>query len=951
MAFSLAYGARTFASASALLQGHPLWHFLGAFLAPLAVAMVVRLQVGRKQAPARMSPVRSWFTRARKAPLLVKGLAIGAALTAGIHTSVCPEHFRENALYGTFFVLLATSQAGWAALVLARPKRWVLAAGAAINLGTIVVWLVSRTSGLPFGPEAWQRESFGRLDITASILELLVATGAIYATGRLADVESLGSLHRLRALLPVGTPLPEEIWRQRHRWIRGVLSAHLPTIAVFAILRGKSMAVALVMPAVLGVFVLAAYRLTSRRRVTTVLTAVGLLSCSAELVYLSGGSIEMHFHYFVMVGIITLYQDWWPFLVAIGYVVLQHGLAGVLDPSAVYDHESAITHPWTWAAIHGVFVVAMSAAGMASWRLNEAFLSELSSGEKMLRSTLSLLNATLDSTADGILVVDNSGRISSYNQRFIDLWSIPAAVLASRDDNEALGFVVGQLIDPDAFLAKVRDLYAQPEADSHDVLFFKDGRVFDRFSHPQRVDGDVVGRVWSFRDITAQHRLEEELAHQAFHDSLTNLANQALFRDRVDHALARVERRGGIAAVLFLDLDRFKTVNDSLGHLAGDELLVAMAERLRRCLRQTDTAARLGGDEFAILIEDLAQDDEAVGLAERIRACLLSPFSVGGLQVVIDASIGIAFASRGATTDQLLRDADLAMYSAKRRGGGHQIFRADMHARAVERLEMEADMRAGLVRDEFSVVYQPIVAAADGVAVGVEALVRWEHPTRGQLSPVAFIPVAEETGLIHQLGLTVLRKACQQTRLWQSSGAPELTLSVNLSPQQLRHSDLVADVASVLDESGLAPEYLTLEITETAMLGEGEATIERLHQLKRLGVSLAVDDFGTGYSSLSYLERLPIDILKIDRSFVAPITDASQTSLAGAIISLGKSMNLRAVAEGVETSEQAAILAALGCQLAQGYYFARPTDAAGIDAFLSSSQPARPHGEPATQRG
>jgi diguanylate cyclase (GGDEF)-like protein/PAS domain S-box-containing protein len=552
-----------------------------------------------------------------------------------------------------------------------------------------------------------------------------------------------------------------------------------------------------------------------------------------------------------------------------------------------------------------------------------------SAAELGLRNALSLLTATLDSTADGILVVDRAGHITSFNRRFTEMWSLPDSLLANSDD--AVVFVSEQLSRPEAFMAKIKELYAQPEAEDDDILEFKDGRVFERHSKPQRVDGAVVGRVWSFRDITDRKRLEDELSYQAFHDSLTGLANKALFRDRLQHAAVRSERTQAHLAVLFIDLDNFKTVNDSLGHAAGDDMLRRVAEVLVGCLRKVDTAARLGGDEFAILIEDIEHHSYAVGLAERVLVALRRPVMVGTTEVSATVSIGITFDVPGITSDQLLRNADLAMYTAKERGKNRfEEFEDDMHTSVVARLEVEADLHRALQRHELLVHYQPIVDLQSDAIIGFEALARWRHPTRGLLSPVSFIPYAEETDLINRIDALVLEEACAQTRAWQLEYRldPPLAISVNVSSRRLIDTTLVNDVSAVLGDVGLSPSSLILEITESAMMRDTEAAARNLRPLKERGVRVALDDFGTGYSSLSYLQRLPIDILKIDRSFVMSIADHDgHVGLAPAIVQLAHTLGLTPIAEGVEYEDQAVELRRLGCRLAQGYHLGVPLDA------------------------
>jgi diguanylate cyclase (GGDEF)-like protein len=516
------------------------------------------------------------------------------------------------------------------------------------------------------------------------------------------------------------------------------------------------------------------------------------------------------------------------------------------------------------------------------------------------------------------------------------MWRLPPETLHSRDDSDALSFVLDQLRDPAAFIAKVQELYAEPDAQSHDTLEFKDGRVFERDSLPQLIGGEVVGRVWSFRDVTEHRRLEGELIHQAFHDSLTGLANQALFRDRVEHATSRLQRHGGQLAVLFVDLDDFKNVNDSLGHSAGDDLLKIVSDRLASCLRHGDTAARLGGDEFAVLIDDLDDPEAANEIAERIITVLREPIHLGAKHVSATASVGIAFGSAGAHADEMLRNADLAMYTAKGSGKNCvRIFAPEMHLAAVERLDLEVHLRGAAERGELVMYYQPIYELRTGRLAAFEALVRWQHPERGLLGPMSFIPFAEAGGLIDEIGNHVLLSACEEASRWVrmvgEAAAPSIT--VNVSPRQLLDADLPERVDSLLQRSGLDPARVILEITEGALIKDPDAATAKLTSLRHLGVRLAVDDFGTGYSSLAYLQQFPIDMLKIDRSFVNDMA-RPESSLAAAIVQISHTLGLVPIAEGVESQEQADALAELGCDLAQGFHLGRPADADATRALL-----------------
>ena len=457
-------------------------------------------------------------------------------------------------------------------------------------------------------------------------------------------------------------------------------------------------------------------------------------------------------------------------------------------------------------------------------------------------------------------------------------------------------------------------------------------------------DPAVGGVVVNYRDITERKALEEQLRHQAFHDVLTGLANRSLFRDRLNHALARAARGALPTAVLYLDLDDFKGINDRLGHAEGDRLLVAVGDRLRAATRAGDTVARLGGDEFAIIIEE-TDPTEAAQAATRILEALVPPFDLGDRQVVARASIGIAIRTAdGGDGDELLRRADIAMYAAKARGGEcHVTYEAELYDATVARMELKADLQGALERGELHVAYQPIVDIETGAISGTEALMRWTHPVRGAVPPTEFIPLAEENGLILDLGRWILETACRQTRAWQQeAGRSNLTVSVNLSGRQIADPNLVADVARVLEATELDPHCLTLEITETVLIQDVDATVTAFRALKALGIRLAIDDFGTGYSSLSYLRQFPIDILKIDRSFVASLDgSADSNALVRSIINLSSTLRLDTVAEGIETAEQRQALRGLGAHRGQGHLFARAMDPASMAEALADTAPAR----------
>lgn len=606
---------------------------------------------------------------------------------------------------------------------------------------------------------------------------------------------------RFSRFIPEGRPLPPDVWDRRHRAISALVLLHAfgLMVAGLMIVDGHAALSGIGGGMILAVMAMIGSLPVFDRRLRSTINSLALLGASAVLVHLSGGYIEMHFHFFVALAIIALYQDWLPFLAAVGFVLVEHGVVGVMFPTSVYNHASAWANPWAWAALHAVFVAAASTANLLAWRLTE---------------------------------------------------------------------------------------------------------------------------------------------RQALHDPLTGLPNRTLFRDRVEHARTRARRRSEATAIILVNVDRFKPVNDTLGHDVGDKILGVVAERLRLAVRDADTVARIGGDEFAILLEDIADSTDATRIARRITDAFREPIPVRGGPVTMRVSLGIATNEEGADdVDGIIRDADVALNIAKRRGGdSYEVFEVSMRAAVSGRLQLEMELRDAVANNQLVLHYQPVVSLTTRRMVSVEALVRWEHPTRGMISPGDFIPIAEESRLIVSMGRWVLEEACRQAVEWHRRFPDQtpLGVGVNVSTVQLADDRFVQEVARILRVTGVSPHTITLEITETALMDDMKHTVRVLAELKALGVRLAIDDFGTGYSSLNYLQRMPIDVLKIDRAFVNGIErGGDQLVLARTICEMARTLSFKTIAEGIELPAQADRLRELGCELGQGFLYARPLPPIHIAALLS----------------
>lgn len=556
----------------------------------------------------------------------------------------------------------------------------------------------------------------------------------------------------------------------------------------------------------------------------------------------------------------------------------------------------------------------------------QAQLEELSNDNQSLQTSLELVRATLESSQDGILVVDVNEKPTIYNKNFLSMWNISNSWVATSSAKDIYEILRVQLKVPSSLLELIKNIREQEDIMLTREYELKDARIFETHA----IYLSDVGMIWRFRDISEKRKHEELIRYQAYHDGLTNLPNQSLFNDRLNHALKKRARDKIKLAVFCMDLDGFKTINDSLGRSVGDALLMQVSKRLVEALRDDDTVARLGGDEYLILIEDVQSHADVVRLAERVLQVVQKPFFLEGQELYISASIGVSvYPDDGETEELLVRNADIAMYKAKDQGRNcFHFYTSALERLAKHRLSLETKLRAAVKNSSFELYYQPKICLKSMKLKGFEALLRWYDPEQGFIGPDTFIPIAESTGLILAIGEWVIKEACRQAKIWVDQGFDDIYIAVNLSAKQFQKPDLVDQVLKTVDASGIERKHLAVEITESMVMHNVNGAAETLKRFQEESILVCMDDFGTGYSSLNYLKNLPIDVLKIDRTFIKDVTESEDDrAIASSIITLGHNLGLKVVAEGVETEAHVNFLKQQECDIAQGYHYGRPLPA------------------------
>ena len=576
------------------------------------------------------------------------------------------------------------------------------------------------------------------------------------------------------------------------------------------------------------------------------------------------------------------------------------------------------------------------ALAQAAKKTTELLQSTIEQRTESLQQSLSLLRSTIESSADGILVVDLNRKVIDFNSKFQQIWSIPQSVMDTKNGELVGDYMLNQVFKANKYIAQINHLEKATEDVSRNTVHLKNGKVIECYSQPHRLKNKIIGRVWSFRDFTERANLERKLEYQASHDMLTGLPNRSLLTDRIQHLIEYSQRNSKNFAVLFFDLDRFKLINDSLSHEAGDNLLKLVATRWEHLLRKEDTIARIGGDEFVMIVRDCFNDESVITVVDKIIHSLNEPFRLGKRDVMITTSIGISmYPKDGTNVNTLLKSADLAMYLAKERGGNQfQFYNEQLNEHADKTLKLEIELRQALMNNEFRVFYQPQFDMEKRSLLSAEALIRWQHPQKGLLLPMDFIPTAEVSGLIIPIGEWVIDQVCKQIKCWHDKGLPWARIAVNVATQQLKQVNFDTVIKEILHKYQIDPQYLELEITENVIITNVDI-YRMINKLKDIGVKIVLDDFGTGNSSLNYLKHLNIDRLKIDQSYVKNITSSrSDEVIIEAIIAMARSFNFKVLAEGVETPLQMNYLKQKNCDEVQGFLFSKPITAKSLEKYL-----------------